>query len=426
MKVRELARSAFVEIRAHKARSALTCVSLAIGVAASLYTFAEVRMITRRFHNALGLAGPGRITVKAKENYVSRGLSPGLTWDDAKAIRAEMPELNMVYPRAVGWGSDLRLGSALVKQIAVIATTDEWTKRDWVYTQRGRFLSKWDVDHAARVCVLIQQGGWKTKPWWAKYFRDEELTKLMKHQDLLNRQVQIDDHVFTVVGILKEPLRENDPRWFHEGFGNAGTALVPISTYQAYLNKRDPKEAKKLRNLEVDTGDERTIGIYLHRIKGLLAARHRGEPDVDIKDFREMITGALAEMRSYVVAIMIIGVIAVLAGGIGIMNVTLATIFSRIKEIGIRRALGATRGDIVWQFVAEAAGLGAISGAIGLGLGILAILYLSPEEGRRELHVEPLHALVALAISLGTAFLFALFPAYRASRFDPVEALHYE
>jgi len=103
----------------------------------------------------------------------------------------------------------------------------------------------------------------------------------------------------------------------------------------------------------------------------------------------------------------------------------LATIFSRVREIGIRRALGATRSDIVWQFVTEAMMLGVLGGVGGTALGVLGIRYLVPIE-ERIVPIGALHVGGALLIALGTGFLFSLYPAWKASRFDPVEALHYE
>jgi putative ABC transport system permease protein len=108
------------------------------------------------------------------------------------------------------------------------------------------------------------------------------------------------------------------------------------------------------------------------------------------------------------------------------MNVTLATIYSRIKEIGIRRAVGATRADIMMQFLVEAMALGFLGGVAGLSLGVAAVMYLSRHAEQDMYSMSALHFLATLAIAVGTGFLFAVYPASQASRLDPVEALHYE
>jgi putative ABC transport system permease protein len=424
MKISELGRSALVEIRAHKTRSAMTSLSLAIGIAAMLFTFSQTAGMMKRYHDALRLGGPGRLNVSQKNNYISKGLSPGLTYLDALEIRRQFPELFMVSPVNESWRTHARLDAFKNDGIRAFGITTDWAKRDWVYTQRGRLINERDVAQASRVCVLIEAGSWIKKPYWAKYWPEQALTKYISRHDPIGHKILLGDHLFTVVGVLKEPYKDRDPRWFRS-WGGEGIALVPATSFQRFLTPSYQKNPEVIEKIDVDTGDEATATAYLRRLKVLLKARHRGEEDFEIKDYREIMQSALKQMREFVVSIMIIGIVAILASGIGIMNVTLATIFSRVREIGIRRALGATRADIVWQFVSEAMMLGVIGGIGGTGLGILGIWYLAPKEERMA-PISLLHVGGALLIALGTGFLFALYPAYKASRFDPVEALHYE
>lgn len=424
MKISELGRSALMEIRAHKTRSAMTSLSLAIGIAAMLFTFSQTAGMMKRYGDALRLAGPGRLVVSVKNNYVSKGLSPGLTYRDALEIRRQYPELYMVSPQNAGWRTRGRLDAFKSDGLRALGITPDWAKRDWVYTQRGRLLNDRDVASAARVCVLVESGAWIKKPYWAKYFPEQALTKYISRHDPIGRKILLGDHLFTVVGVLKEPPKDRDPRWFRS-WGGEGLVLVPATSFQRFLTPSYQKNPEVIEKIDVDTADARTASLYLRRVKVLLKARHRGEEDFEIKDYREIMQSALKQMKEFVVSIMIIGIVAILASGIGIMNVTLATIFSRVREIGIRRALGATRSDIVWQFVSEAMMLGVLGGVGGTGLGIFGIWYLAPKEDRM-LQISLLHIAGALLIALGTGFLFALYPAYKASRFDPVEALHYE
>lgn len=420
MKVRELAATAFTEIRAHKARSFMTCLSLSIGVAAMLFTFSQTGGMMKRYRSAMTLAGPGRIEVEKARNYVSKGLSPGITVEDAAEIRKQWPELYMVYPKDEGWGTRLRYGGFKSEDVKLVGITDEYFKRDWVYTQRGRLITARDVKEGARVCVVLQQGGWIKKPYWARFFPKSELDEYIKRHDPLGKQILLNDHVYTVVGVLQEPPKDRDPRWFRDWGGN-GTVFVPISTFKLYQER----PMTYVSEIQVDTGDAATAGDYIKKFEKLLKARHRGEEDFEIRDYRQIMDGALRQMKEFIVSIMIIGIVAIVASGIGIMNVTLATIFSRVREIGIRRALGATRADIVWQFVAEAMALGLVGGLGGTALGIVAIHQLAPKEDRM-LEITAIHVGGALLIALGTGFLFALYPAYKASRFDPIEALRYE
>ena len=425
MKVRELARTAWAEISVHKSRSALTCLSLAVGVAAMLFTFSQTSGVMRRYDDALQLYGPGRLTASARQGYKSKGLSPGLTMDDAAELRRTFPGLHMVYPKVNRYETRLRIGAFKSAMILVSGVTDEWRKRDWVYTLRGRVLNSRDVAEGARVCMIVQPGGWIKKPYWARYFPVRPLETYLRSHELLGTEILLNDHVFKVVGILKEPPRDRDPRWFQSSRGEEGTILIPITTFQSYMADRGAGSRSQVDAIEVDTGDVNTVGPLLRRIQALLLQRHHGEDDVEVRDFRQVMGGALTEIRQSIISIMIIGIVAVLASGIGIMNVTLATIFSRVREIGIRRSLGATRADIVWQFVAEAMVLGVAGGIMGTALGVAGIKYLAPRADRM-VEVGALHVLGAVAIALATSFLFALYPAYKASRFDPIEALRYE
>lgn len=421
MRASDLVRGAFVEIRAHKVRSALTCLSLSIGVAAALYTLSQVAAVGREYRDVMRLSGPGRLEIEAKSGYVSRGLSQGLTFADARALRRLFPGLYMVSPLARG-GADFRDGAFRTRQISISGVTPEWSRRDWVYRLRGRFLNARDVDEAARVCVLVIPGGWIKKPWWARDQKPDPFEDYAARRDLLGRWVELGGRPFRVVGVLQEPPRELDPRWFSN---DGRSVLVPLSTYQAVLAQEDGTAADHVAEIIVDTGDEATIQLYSRRIAAALEDRHRGEKDYEIKDFREIMSGALQEIKSFIASIGTIGLVAILAGGIGILNVTLATVFSRVREIGVRRALGATRRDIVWQFVAEALVLGAIAGVVGSAGGAAGVLLLSPSvETQRAF--SPLLALATSVIAVGVAFAFSVVPAWQASRLDPLEALRYE
>ena len=425
MTIRELARTAWTEIAAHKTRSAMTCLSLSIGVAAMLFTFSQTGGAMRRYKQAIELYGPGRITISKRQGYKSKGRSPGLTIDDASEIRRLYPELYMVYPKVDRYETRLRAGALKSDMILVSGVTEEWRKRDWVYKLQGRFLTSRDVAAGARVCVLIQPGGWIKKPYWARYFPEHPLERYVRSHDVIGRRILLNEHVFTVVGVLKEPPRDRDPRWFHSSRGEEGSVLIPITTFQSYMADRGSGALGQVDQIEVETGDVDKVSAMLRRLEALLLQRHRGEDDSEVRDFRQLMGGAMAQVRQFIISILIIGIVAILASGIGIMNVTLATIFSRVREIGIRRSLGATRSDIVWQFVAEATALGLAGGAAGTALGVLGITYLAPRQDRM-VAIGFTHVAAALALALATGFFFALYPAYKASRFDPVEALRYE
>jgi putative ABC transport system permease protein len=176
----------------------------------------------------------------------------------------------------------------------------------------------------------------------------------------------------------------------------------------------------------VDTGDELKLPWAKRRIESLLKARHRGEEDFEVKNLRQDVEDSIRENSKYVAVALALGVVALLSGGIGILNVTLAAVYSRVREIGIRRALGADRGDVMALFLAEAALLGLAGGAAGVLLGAVGIEKLAKSGPRDVADLAWYHGAAMIALSSAVAALFAGYPAWRASRLDPIEALREE
>ncbi|MBI5625356.1 MAG: ABC transporter permease [Elusimicrobia bacterium] len=421
----EACKTGFREIRTNKFRSVLSFAAIAVGVASLIYTLAQVKGMQDAMTQAMDLLGPGRMEVERKRDYVSRGLSRGLTTEDADAIRSEVPGLYMVYPLTGRWGATVRDGKTKVEDAYVQGITPEWRKRDWVYTLSGRFLNDWDVRRSARVCVVIVPGGWVKKPFWASFWSwKSEFEEYAARHDLLGRDISIEGRLFTVVGTLKNPPRDEDPRWFS---WNRPGIVIPVSTFQRVLGNQDESAPQTaVDSIVVDTGSRETVGKAKSSIAALLKSRHRGEEDFDINDSRDMIENELAEAKKWLIAAIILGGVALFAGGIGIMNVTLAIIFSRIKEIGIRRALGASKLDIMAQFLVEAALLGLAGGLAGIGLGVVGLSTFAKAADRDVAAVAWYHGLIGMAVAALVAALFALYPAYQASKLDPVDALRSE
>ena len=202
MRLGESAATGIRELWAHKARSALSCLSIAVGVAAMVYTFSQIEGMFKRRSKMMDLMGPGRLEIDQEEGYKSRGLSRGLTFKDAERIRSQWPELFMVFPLKRRWGTKVAFEDFRGDGIMVEATTPEWRKRGWVFTLRGRFFDEHDLKQAARVCVIVEPGGWIKKSWWAKRDADEPFEALVKRRDLLGKQLTIEGHLFTVIGVL--------------------------------------------------------------------------------------------------------------------------------------------------------------------------------------------------------------------------------
>lgn len=423
MNLGEAARAAAREIRIHKVRSLLSFSAISVGAASLLYTLAQTRGMQEAVRRNLELMGPGALTVAAKEHYQSRGLSKGLTAEDAEAIRAEMPELYMVSPTASSWNARPTFEGKVLDGASALGVTTEWSRRNWVYRLRGRFFNARDLREAARVCLVVEPGGWVKKPFWASFWNwSNDLDKLVSHRDLLGRRLQLGGHDFLIVGSLRLPPRDKDPRW--DAWNNP-SILLPLPAYEHAL-AGDGRARGAIDEIRVDTGDEKTLGAARHKIEQILKLRHRGEEDFEVKNDRQELEDSIREENKYVAVALALGIVALLSGGIGILNVTLAAVYSRVKEIGVRRALGAERADVLALFVAEAALLGLAGGAAGVALGVVGIDKLAKAADKDVIELTWYHAAAMIALSSAVAAAFSAYPAWLASRLDPIEALREE
>lgn len=422
MNLTEGVRMGVLEIRTNKMRSFLSFLGVLFGVATVLLVLAILAGMNDRLNKLIELQGPGRMTIERAQSYKPKveGLSKGITVADVAAVKEAFPELDFVMGLQEKYGQAVRLGSWKGAQ-RIHGIPLDWTKRDWVYTRvRGRFLNRYDEDTAQRVVVLIKPGPEKER-LWMRFFQQTPDTwrELFDKERPLGREIFIDGNWFKVVGVLEEPPEEDDPRW--GGSRWRPKILMPLSTMLRYFTGDD-----KIASITVDVGDVAKVPEYEVRLRALFKELHRGEEDIDLEKRGEYLAANMEERKRDQVVFLVIGLISLLAGGIGIMNVSLATVFARIKEIGIRRAVGATRTDIIAQFVLESIVLASLGGLFGVLLGG-GSAYLLPEfTERMETKVELWQIALCFGISVLVGFVFSVYPAYKASRLDPVEALGHE
>ena len=392
-------------IRANKMRSLLTMLGIIIGVASVIAVVSIVQGLDHVISTQFEGVGVTYIMVFPRQDQQDpdlAGREVTLTYDDGLAImeRASGIELfNPVFFRGV----QARAGSRQhATMLLGVGPSHQEVSDHWV--DRGRFFSDLDIQRAARVCMVGQ----------------EVIDELELEEPILGSDLIVGHSSFTIVGIME---REG------EMFGQSQDdfILTPITTTRDIYGV----EASKQLRLDFQAESAETVQMAKDQIKEILRARHR-IPEGVKNDFQVLLQEELLETTGAILGTItsVVGgivSIALLVGGIGIMNIMLVSVTERTREIGVRKAVGARKSDILVQFLIEAVTISLVGGLIGVlggwGLGILGAKAIP---GFPPAHVP----LWAIALGFGFAALvgifFGTYPAAKASSLDPIEALRHE
>jgi ABC-type antimicrobial peptide transport system permease subunit len=401
------------EIRAHKLRSMLTITCVLLGVASLVLIAAFITGLFRRwevYSQEMGWAQKVQVddAVPPDEQQHIAAISPGRTLADARAI-----ERLSHYAAAVSPMTDVRGSMSFNGKVyseRVHGVTPAVLTVDRYEVARGRFITELDLERGEPVVVL----------------GSEPVREIFKGIDPMDQIVQVNGQPFRVVGLLKH-YEEMDGQYNILERKNR-TAFVPITAAQLRISGND-----RLDQLNVRVNDLSNLGRLVDEVNAILTRTHRGIKDFEAYTEQENIAELNAMRRNFFVVGCGIGAITLLVGGIGIMNLMLASINERVREIGIRKAIGAWNRDIFVQFIAESITLSAFGGMLGVGVGIIVVRMLRHAMGSGGGGMgssPPVLSVPAVIIGLGfsvfVGVVAGLYPAFRASRLDPIEALRYE
>jgi len=389
----------------NRLRAALTVLGIVIGVAAVIATLAigqGARAAVQAQIRSLGANTltviPGTITASGARGGM--GSITTLNPDDALAIKRECPAVDAVAP-GVRTLAQVVAGDANWSTQVQGTTADFSIIRQWP-VESGVFITDSDVRGAAKVCVLGKNVA----------------RELFGDVDPIGATVRLKDIPFRVVGVL---ATKGGTGW---GGDQDDTILVPITTAQRRL-----MGITHVNWVVASAVSESQVDAAVTQITDLLRQRHRIHPgdndDFFIRTQLEAANTAEATSRVMTLLLASIAAVSLLVGGIGIMNIMLVSVTERTREIGIRRAIGAKRMDILMQFLVEAAFLSLAGGALGVGLGTVAASLIS-SLARWPTMIEPSAVALAFGFASLVGLFFGFYPARRASRLDPIEALRYE
>lgn len=410
------------EILAHKMRSLLSMSGIILGVAALVAMVSIVQGMVGQFKGFIEMQGGiEKITISTeslpKEQEHLQESAPGLTMTDVDAIRKLVPSVSHISPEvSVNFTTISRNGKEF--RTRVTGTAADWLVINKRSVQKGRFLSDVDEISRAKVCVL------------GSLVVDEIFEP---NENPIGQAVKVGGEWFTVVGVLNEyqmgggPRGKNDKRRGPSRWMNGG-CYIPIHTAMTNYTSTDA-----LSSLYVRISSSDQLYDTVPQLDRVMLQAHSGFQDYSITTNEEMLSEFKKTENSFMISLGGVAFISLFIGGIGIMNVMLAAINERIREIGVRKAVGARGSDIFLQFLVETALVSSIGGLIGLALsvGITSVVAhvmagTQMGGGISAMSVSPAVMLAGFAFSVGIGILSGVYPALRASRLDPIEALRYE
>ena len=410
MTIRESIADALVEVRVNRGRTVLQTLGVILGVA-SLVAVQGLTDAGRR--QALGffseMGGLRKILVvnkpvKTRVQTAQTLASNGLTLADVESLRQEVSFATRVDPIAVV-PLMVRTPSYL-KERDISGLTPDYPSVYNFYPARGRFLIEDDLASMARVVVLGDTAA-------RLYFGNE---------DPLGKTLYLGDVGFRVVGVMRRK-----EFYFNEGDRNAlewmnRMTIIPITALYARFTG-DPDRRVEYVNVMVDSVKNNRKAA--EAIKAVLLRRHGGVQDFEVINREERLRQQEAESAVFDITFMVTGIVSLIVGGIVIMNIMLASLRDRIREVGVRKAIGARGIDVALQFLVESVLVTSIGGLAGLPLGMAFAGGITALLGQPAI-ITPRMAVVSVVASVSVGLIFGLYPALKASRLNPVEALRYE
>ncbi len=399
----EILRVAMDAIRANKLRSFLTMLGIVIGVGAVITMVALGEGAQQQVENQIESLGTNVLTVRPGQGMfrgVRGGSNARLTTEDVEAVQRGAPALLEVAPEMQG---QLQVQSGRNNaSVRILGTTPNYADVENHVVQLGRFFDESENRGRRRVAVL---GG--AVP--AVLNTDAA--------ELVGRTISIRNISFEVVGVLEE---KGGSGWFNQD----EQILVPLETAQFRLLGTD-----RVNQFKVVVESEAAIPIAMVQIEDILRREHRlplgRENDFWISDSVQFLEMQQETTQTFTMLLAGIAAVSLLVGGIGIMNIMLVSVTERTKEIGVRKALGATRNAVLLQFLLEATTLCMTGGVLGVAFAYGAAEMLSRSAGW-TMAIAPEAIGLAVIFAAAVGVFFGLWPARRAARLDPIVALRYE
>jgi len=386
----------------YKLRTSLSVLGVVLGVAAVIAMMSVSQGARREALNHVEALGLDNLVAR------NRGTAPtftGLTAGDAQRLADLVPLTRTASPLVERY---LRLSRADKSEMArVLGVRASYGTILRLRLERGRFLSPTDEQSAAQVCVL----------------GSAVARRLFGYHDPIGDSVRVGTEYYQVVGVLREvgidPRAPNTLAWRDIN----AVAMVPLPLLSGRSIEVAPMQTADEIWLQVEDGAR--VGDLAKVFEHSLVRLHGGRRDFDLVVPRELLAQRYRTQRTFSVVVGSVAALALLVGGIGIMNIMLTSVVERTHEIGIRRTVGATRRDVTLQFLIEALLMTVSGGALGIVLGAVVSWGITAYAGWATT-VSPLAVTLAFVVSFLVGVTFGLYPAIKAANLEPVDAVRYE
>lgn len=399
MDLRETLSVSIDALRANKLRAILTSLGVIIG-SASIVLVVTVALTSRKFViSQIEAVGSNLVWAElVRTSEKAQPLSYELTLEDMQAAKDTIPGIAQVAGT-----TDLQMSvvaRGVVRPVTLIGVTEGYREIRRLIVMRGRFFDQLDMESRSKTCVIT--------PQLAK--------RLFGLDDPVGRDLHVGELIFTIIGVFKERV---------ETFGlsdiQSETVLIPFGLIEYYAG------VNTLKVLDVQAATPEDVPRVQRQLTELLHSRHPSAAEYNVQTLTAILKAARDISLALTIVLIVIAFIALLISGIGIMNIMLVTVTERTREIGIRKAIGAAKKEIMYQFLTEAfliSGGGAVLGIL-IGLLIPAVVQVFLP-GNLRVPVSPMSVVLAFVVSCSTGLFFGYLPANQAAKLQPIESLRYE
>jgi putative ABC transport system permease protein len=392
-------------LRANKLRAALTMLGVIIG-SGCIVLVVTVALAGKRYI-ITQIEGVGSNLVYAgitRSNNSSRlTLSDEISLGDMEAMKTQIPEVAVV-----AGASDIPMtvvAAGVERPVKLVGVTDGFQQIRRLVVFRGRYFDPDDMMTHSKVCLLTQ----------------ELAERVFPRQDPVGQEIRVGDLRFSVIGVFRERIST-----FGETEIARESVLIPFGLMTYYTG------TEYIRTLYVQADSPEAVPGVTQQVAEVLKSRHRPGAEYDVENLASLLDSARKISEALTVLLVVIALIALTISGIGIMNIMLVTVTERTREIGIRKAVGAPRDAILYQFLMEAfliSGTGAVIGiliAVSIPVAINLVLRVIPEAVGIRVPVSWVSVVLAFVVSCSTGILFGYLPASRAASLHPTDSLRYE